>query len=227
MADRFDPDPLEVVRGSEADIPSLEPLWVAVHHVHEASMPELAPYVSDEETWRERRALYAELFRQAGDVLVPRARTGRARRLRARSHPRLGRVMVERHMAHQRPSRRARIGLRTTRAPRSGIGSALLDAVDAEFARLGVDDQVIGVLPGNVDAIRLYERRGFRPTWLYLSRFAGRDRTSCGSSPCLDENEMTGSVTSRSGRSWGPPDVTQPEDPLDDCVEERLEQGSR
>jgi len=33
----------------------------------------------------------------------------------------------------------------------AGIGSALLDAVDAEFARLGLDDQVIGV-PGNVDA---------------------------------------------------------------------------
>lgn len=60
----------------------------------------------------------------------------------------------------------------------AGIGSALLDAVDDEFARLGVDDQMIGVLPGNVDAVRLYERRGFRPTWLYLSRFAGRDRTS-------------------------------------------------
>jgi hypothetical protein len=30
------------------------------------------------------------------------------------------------------------------------------------------------VLPGNAGAIRLYERRGFRPTWLYLSRFAGR-----------------------------------------------------
>jgi ribosomal protein S18 acetylase RimI-like enzyme len=60
----------------------------------------------------------------------------------------------------------------------AGIGSALLVAVDAEFARLGIDDQVIGVLPGNVDAVRLYERRGFRPTWLYLSRFAGRDPTS-------------------------------------------------
>ena len=31
-----------------------------------------------------------------------------------------------------------------------------------------------GVLPGNEGARRLYERRGFRPTWLYLSRFAGR-----------------------------------------------------
>jgi ribosomal protein S18 acetylase RimI-like enzyme len=31
------------------------------------------------------------------------------------------------------------------------------------------------VLAGNEDALRLYRRRGFRPTWLYLSRFAGRD----------------------------------------------------
>jgi ribosomal protein S18 acetylase RimI-like enzyme len=30
------------------------------------------------------------------------------------------------------------------------------------------------VLPGNAAAIRLYERRGYRPTWLYLSRFDGR-----------------------------------------------------
>jgi ribosomal protein S18 acetylase RimI-like enzyme len=55
---------------------------------------------------------------------------------------------------------------------------ALLNAVDAEFARLGVDDQVIGVLPGNVDALRLYQRRGFRPTWLYLPRFGRADRIS-------------------------------------------------
>ena len=42
----------------------LEPLWVAVHHQHVASMPELAPFVSDEVTWRERRGLYEELFRK-------------------------------------------------------------------------------------------------------------------------------------------------------------------
>ena len=32
-----------ITRGSAADIPRLEPLWVAVHHQHVASMPELAP----------------------------------------------------------------------------------------------------------------------------------------------------------------------------------------
>ena len=175
---RSDPDPVELVRGSEADIPSLEPLWVAVHHVHEASMPELAPYVSDGETWRERRALYAELFRKPETFLfLARARgelVGYA----------LGHIVG---LAESWWSDTWRTGDRVGELESisvlpehrgAGIGSALLDVVDAEFARLGVDDQVIGVVPGNVDAVRLYERRGFRPTWLYLSRFKGRDRTS-------------------------------------------------
>ena len=53
---------LTIARGSAADIPALEPLWVAVHHRHAESMPELAPYVSDDATWRVRRALYEELL---------------------------------------------------------------------------------------------------------------------------------------------------------------------
>ena len=56
-----------------------------------------------------------------------------------------------------------------------GIGSKLLDLVDEEFAKLGIDDVVIGALPGNTEALKLYERRGFKPTWIYLSRFAARN----------------------------------------------------
>jgi RimJ/RimL family protein N-acetyltransferase len=41
------------------------------------------------------------------------------------------------------------------------------DAVDHEFERIGVRDVIAGALPGNVGAIRLYERRGYRPTWLF------------------------------------------------------------
>jgi hypothetical protein len=37
-----------------------------------------------------------------------------------------------------------------------------------------VEELILGALAGNHDAIRLYERRGYRPTWLYLSRFQGR-----------------------------------------------------
>ena len=172
-----DPGTVELVSGSEVDIPSLEPLWVAVHRVHTASMPELAPYVSDEETWRERRALYVELFRKPETFLFLARERGELVGY-ALGHIlgpgeswwsdtwRTGKRVGELESISVLPEHRG-----------AGIGSALLDAVDAEFVRLDVDDQVIGVLPGNVDAIRLYERRGFRPTWLYLSRFAGRDST--------------------------------------------------
>jgi GNAT superfamily N-acetyltransferase len=102
------------------------------------------------------------------DVPVPRPRKGKGRRL--------GHVLGSAEWAARKSIRARRPGRQSAECRGAGIGSALLDAVDTEFARLGVDDQVIGVLPGNVDAARVYERRGFRPTWLYLSRFAGRDR---------------------------------------------------
>lgn len=55
-----------------------------------------------------------------------------------------------------------------------GIGTRLLTALESELRSVGVDDLILGVLPGNDAAIRLYERRGYRRTWTYLSRFAGR-----------------------------------------------------
>ena len=61
----------------------------------------------------------------------------------------------------------------------AGIGSALLEGLERALERAGIDDLVLGVLPGNTAAMRLYERRGYRPTWMYLSR-----------SP--DEIELTG-----------------------------------
>ena len=55
-----------------------------------------------------------------------------------------------------------------------GVGSALLDAVDAELAAAGIEDVLIAAFVTNLDAIRLYERRGFRPASLYMIRLAGR-----------------------------------------------------
>jgi hypothetical protein len=71
------PGQIEVSRGSAADLPLLEPLWVSVHHQHAESMPELAPYVDDERTWAERGALYAELLAKPDTILlVARSATG-------------------------------------------------------------------------------------------------------------------------------------------------------
>ena len=55
-----------------------------------------------------------------------------------------------------------------------GLGSELLRLLEEHLTAQGVDDLILGVLAGNDDAIRLYERQGYRPTWLYLSRFRGR-----------------------------------------------------
>ncbi|MEV6697330.1 GNAT family N-acetyltransferase [Streptomyces sp. NPDC051453] len=52
-----------------------------------------------------------------------------------------------------------------------GIGTLLLDLVDAELDRMGVADLLIGTLAANTGAQRLYERRGLRPVLVYYARF--------------------------------------------------------
>jgi ribosomal protein S18 acetylase RimI-like enzyme len=166
--------PVEITRGSADDIDSLEPLWVAVHHAHQAAMPELAPYVDDEDTWREHRPLYESLFERPDTFLflarVDGELVGYA----------LGCVASA---SEGWASDTWRVGDRIgeleslsvlTDHRGEGIGSALLDLVDEEFAKLGIDDVVIGALPGNTGALRLYESRGFKPTWIYLSKFGAR-----------------------------------------------------
>jgi hypothetical protein len=61
---------IRIVQGSAQDVPALEPLWVAVHHVHQAAMPELAPYVSDAETWAELSRHYRHLFEKPDTELL-------------------------------------------------------------------------------------------------------------------------------------------------------------
>ena len=64
----------------------------------------------------------------------------------------------------------------TERARGRGLGSALLDEVDAVLARRGIRDLMIGVMEGNDDARRLYERRGLVPGWRQLYRLAAAER---------------------------------------------------
>jgi GNAT superfamily N-acetyltransferase len=165
---------LTISRGSAADIPALEPLWVAVHHRHIESMPELAPYVTDAETWAERLALYTTLLARPDTVLLL-ARQDGALIGYALSHVldvadtwipdtwRTGARIAELESISVLPEHRG-----------AGVGGALLDAIEREWEALGVSDAIIGLLAGNDGALRLYERRGFRPTWLYMSRFDGR-----------------------------------------------------
>jgi ribosomal protein S18 acetylase RimI-like enzyme len=165
---------VEFRRGSPADLPLLEPLWVSVHHHHAEVMPDLAPYVDDRQTWAVRSRLYAELLAKPGTVLLLASADG---------------AVIGYGLAHVSPASGTwvadtwqtgdRVGEIESLAVQpgyrgQGIGSRLLTALTAELATAGVRDLVLGVLPGNDAAIRLYQRHGFRPTWTYLSRFTGR-----------------------------------------------------
>ncbi|MDG4663003.1 GNAT family N-acetyltransferase [Mycobacterium sp. 236(2023)] len=164
----------QVRRGGVGDLDALAPLWIAVHHRHTESMPELAPFVGDDETWRERRKLYAELLAKPDTVLLLASDGG---------------ALIGYGLAHVMASADTwvadtwRTGQRIGEIESlsvlpeyrgSGLGSELLDMLESALRNDGVRDLVLGVLPGNTDAMRLYERRGYRPTWMYLSKFEGR-----------------------------------------------------
>jgi ribosomal protein S18 acetylase RimI-like enzyme len=163
-----------IVKGSIEDLASLEPLWIAVHRAHVASMPELAPYVSDAETWAERRVVYASLLEKPDTVLLL-ALDGEEPIGYALAHVEpVWETWI--HDTWRTGDRIAEIeSLSVLEAHRGrGVGSALMDALERELEAQGIADLIVGALAGNEEALRLYRRRGYRPTWLYLSRFAGR-----------------------------------------------------
>jgi ribosomal protein S18 acetylase RimI-like enzyme len=167
-------DMYEIREGTAADVDRLEELWVAVHHTHMDAMPELAPYVSDARTWELLREHYVHLFERP-DTLLALAFVGEelAGYTIGAIHPVQGSWVPDTWETGPRYGEVESIGVAPAHRG-AGIGGALLDRLDAHFAQHGVEDVVIGALAGNAAAIRLYERRGFRPTWLYLSRFKGR-----------------------------------------------------
>ena len=165
----------QVRTGSAADLDLVGPLWVAVHHRHAETMPQLAPYVSDDETWRVRRGLYEELLAKPDTLLLLAF---------------VRETAVGYGLAHVIPVDDSWIpdtwvtgqwigeieSLSVLPQYRgSGLGSELLDRLEQHLHTIGVEDLILGALPGNTDAIRLYERRGYQPTWLYLSRLNGRN----------------------------------------------------
>jgi GNAT superfamily N-acetyltransferase len=152
----------------------VEPLWVAVHHRHAESMPQLGPYVSDAQTWSVRRAMYEELLDKP-DTLLLMAFVGETAVGYGLAHM----LAVDDTWIPDTWQTGSRIGeiesLSVVQHMRgSGLGSELLTRLEDHLLALGVNDVILGALPGNSDAIRLYERRGYQATWLYLSRFQGR-----------------------------------------------------
>ncbi len=155
------------------DLDRVEPLWLDLHHHHQAVAPELAPYVGDAASWTVRRALYRHVLDGGGFGWIASEDGADVAYAMAAVEPApwpatfaTGAEIAELLTLAVRPGLRGR-----------GVGTQLLDAVFARLADEGRDDRVIGVVPGNTRATALYTRHGYVPTWLTLTRF-GRDRAT-------------------------------------------------
>jgi ribosomal protein S18 acetylase RimI-like enzyme len=164
-----------VRRGGIGDLAALAPLWVSVHQRHAEVMPELAPYVTDERTWEVRSALYRELLARPTSVLLLAEDGGTAvgyglaylmepgERAWLDDTWSVPGPVGEIESLAVLPSHRGR-----------GLGTRLLAGLEAALLTAGATDLVLGVLPGNAAAVRLYGRHGYLPTWTYLSKLHGR-----------------------------------------------------
>jgi ribosomal protein S18 acetylase RimI-like enzyme len=148
------------------DVDELRELWLQLHHHHQTVSP-VGPFVDDEASWPVRRAGYVQILSGDGFALA------------ARSEGELVGYAVVR--MHERPDDSWQLGspyaevwtlVVDERHRGEGIGSSLLDEVDARLERQGVRGLVIGLMVGNEGARRLYESRGLTPGWLQLYRTA-------------------------------------------------------
>lgn len=168
---------LRIECGNESSLELLRPLWLCLHHHHQRIAPRLAPYVDDNASWQMRRSFYAHCLSYKGSFLL----------LAHSGNHFVGYALVLVQPTASMWSDTWMVGAKTAEletivvAPEwrgQGIGTVLMDRIEAELDRLEIKDVIIGVLPTNVAVLKLYRRRGFEPTWLVMTRFAERTKVS-------------------------------------------------
>jgi ribosomal protein S18 acetylase RimI-like enzyme len=158
----------DIALADAGELPGLEPLWRSLHTHHRrvAQVPLLA---DDDLSWQRRSDWYRRML-AAGEAFLLVARDGGQAVGYAFVHIRpgdddtwpVGAQMAELVSLAVTPKRRG-----------GGIGTALMDAVDAELARRGIVDLEVAVMAGNARALAFYERRGLRVGEVLLFRFGG------------------------------------------------------
>jgi ribosomal protein S18 acetylase RimI-like enzyme len=156
----------KVELGGKGCVDGLRALWLALHR-HERRVAPTLPFVPDDLSWCRRRSLYlAWLEREQGFLALARNRAGlvgyafvRLEQGSDDTFP-LGEHYAELYSLSVAEGWRGQ-----------GVGTLLLDFVDAELKSRGIHDLLVAVMVGNSDAQRLYERRGLRPAEIVLYRF--------------------------------------------------------
>jgi ribosomal protein S18 acetylase RimI-like enzyme len=155
-----------------AEIDEVAELWQALHRHHvtlTAHLEGMIAPVDEHESWRRRRARYLDWMAWPGTLAILAERRGRKAGYA---------VVTVRPDTQGSWSRGDSVGVVQTLsvAPEhqgAGVGSALLEEVRRQLADQGVSDLELAALVGNADAMRFYERHGFRPLSTTLVSRAG------------------------------------------------------
>ncbi len=152
---------LEIITAEPAAVDELKALWLQMLSYHRNLVGGEVPVHTDEQSWARTRRVYCDWLENDTAILViARSQTsseplgyavcclvaggGRTFDLGAVRGD-LDSLVVHDHARGQ------------------GIGTALLDAVRDRLVDRGIAFWSIGVLARNVEAVKLYERVGFRP----------------------------------------------------------------
>jgi ribosomal protein S18 acetylase RimI-like enzyme len=149
----------------------LRELFLAMHHHHQ-QVATLQPLVADDEiSWQRRRKRYLNWLMADDEAFLVIADSGSTPVGYAIVH--LVRGPDDTWPLADRYADIYSLSVASD-ARNQGLGTRLLDYIDAEFSRRGITDVLLAVMVGNDGARRLYERRGFRPAETVLYRFGRR-----------------------------------------------------
>jgi ribosomal protein S18 acetylase RimI-like enzyme len=155
---------LGVRQGSQDDVERLEPLWHALRD-HHVTLPAMPGTRRREDSWAYRRSQYLDWVGRDGYTLLIAERDGEP----------VGYAMVSLGggaSTWDLGDRTAQIEtLSVLESERGrGVGRALTDAAREVAIEAGARSVLVGVAHTNEDAIRFYEREGFRPFYVDLLR---------------------------------------------------------
>jgi ribosomal protein S18 acetylase RimI-like enzyme len=159
---------VEISAGSVGDIPQLREAFLSLHD-HHRRLSAVVPTEPDERAWAARVSTYEQCFAEGRALL-------RLARIDGRCVG-YGLTVLHPGSDDMLPLRAGYAELYTLAVlpdwRGSGIGSALLDAVDTTLSDRAIANLTVAVMCANEAAIRLYRRRGFVPGEIVPYRIGG------------------------------------------------------